>query len=388
MNKAILETFSQLNPIEWGLLGLFVFIFLLRFYYLVFFTGRTLFRSRKEVIANEVATQPISVIFTVRNEEENLLRILPQLLTIPNIKYEVVAVDDYSLDNTFLVIGAFKQKYSHFRISSLNEETRFSEKLAQNIALKAAKHDWILLFPVASEEAVRDWIVSFSANTGIKNRSVLLAYTGLKAKPGFFNLLCRLEMFAQQIKSAGFISNGIPFVYFEENVAFRKQAYFDLGGYGSKTKEPFANLELMINDFISKKQTAVLFSEQSRLTKDIETGKDDYYNLLRRSIRIESYLPRWKQFALVFESLTSLLYLPLLIVTFVCLFDFWIILSVLAGVKILVHLIIMKINQNRLNERKIFISSLVYDLLMPYFKMFYRWHFKQQSRKQKWKGKV
>ena len=146
MNKAILETFSQLNPIEWGLLGLFVFIFLLRFYYLVFFTGRTLFRSRKEVIANEVATLPISVIFTVRNEEENLRRILPQLLTIPNVKYEVVAVDDYSLDNTFSVIGAFKQKYSHFRISSLNEETRFSEKLAQNIALKAAKYDWIFAF--------------------------------------------------------------------------------------------------------------------------------------------------------------------------------------------------------------------------------------------------
>jgi len=43
---------------------------------------------------------------------------------------------------------------------------------------------------------------------------------------------------------------------------------------------------------------------------------------------------------------------------------------------------------NRLNERKIFIPSLVYDLIVPYFKLFYRWYFNNRSQKQKWKVKV
>jgi len=41
-----------------------------------------------------------------------------------------------------------------------------------------------------------------------------------------------------------------------------------------------------------------------------------------------------------------------------------------------------------LNERKIFISSLLYDLVVPYFKLFYRWYFNNRREKQKWKVKA
>ena len=388
MNQPIIDKLFQLKVADWILLGAFIFLFLSRLYYLLFFTGRVLWGTRKEVIANEVSTKPVSVLLTVRNEEKNLQRILPQLLAFNTVKYEVIAVDDYSLDNTYSVLGYYKQKYPHFRISSLNEETRFSVKLAQNIALKAAKYDWVLLCPVEAIEVNDNWIGGFTVSTGIKNRNVLIAYSGLKPKAGFYNLLCRLEMFSQQIRSAGFISNGVPFVYSEDNVAFNRQEYFNLGGYGSKTKEAYANLELIINKFIAKKQTAVLFNDQTRLTKDVETGKDDYYNLLRKSFRIESYLPFWKRLILNIELISSLLYLPMLLVVIAWFFELWPIISALAGVKILTHLIILKIVQKRLNEDKIFIPSLMYSLLVPYYKMFYRWHSRQQSRRQKWKTKV
>ncbi|WP_167619765.1 glycosyltransferase [Maribellus sediminis] len=380
MNHNILDKLQELNAGEWILIGIFLFLLVFRMYYLVFFTGRQLFKSRKVVIANEKAAQPISVFTTVRNEEENLKRVLPQLLEISNVKYEVIAVDDYSLDNTFTVLGAFKHRYPHFRISSLNEETRFSVKLAQNIALKAAQYDWVLQFPISGTGAGNDWLSGFAYNTTSQNRKLLLGYTGIKAKTGFYNLLCRIEMFMQQVKSAGFICNGIPFVYFEDNVAFKRQEYFKLGGYGQKTREAYANLELLINKFITKKETAVLFNETTRLTIDVPTEKDDFLNLIKRSERIERYLPAWKRFMLAFEAVTEMLYLPFLVFVLVYFFELWLFIVVLAGVKLLAHLIIIKIVQNRLNERKIFISSLVYGLLMPYFKLVYRWHFKQQSR--------
>lgn len=380
MNHDILDKLQELNAGEWILIGIFLFLLIFRMYYLLFFTGRQLFKSRKVVIANEKAAQPISVFTTVRNEEENLRRVLPQLLEINNVKYEVIAVDDYSLDNTFTVLGAFKHRYPHFRISSLNEETRFSVKLAQNIALKAAQYDWVLQFPISGAGAGNDWLSGFAYNTTSKNRKLLLGYTGIEPKTGFYNLLCRIEMFTQQLKSAGYICNGIPFVYFEDNLAFKREEYFKLGGYGQKTREPYANLELLINKFITKKETAVLFNETTRLTIDVPTEKDDFLNLIKRSERIERYLPSWKRFMLAFEAVTEMLYSPFLVFVLVYFFELWLFIVVLAGVKLLAHLIIIKIVQNRLNERKIFISSLVYGLLMPYFKLVYRWHFKQQSR--------
>ncbi|HSH19172.1 MAG TPA: hypothetical protein VLA03_01890, partial [Draconibacterium sp.] len=81
-------------------------------------------------------------------------------------------------------------------------------------------------------------------------------------------------------------------------------------------------------------------------------------------------------------------YLPFLVFVLVYFFELWLLIVVLAGVKLLAHLIIIKIVQNRLNERKIFIPSLMYDLIVPYFKLFYSWYFNNRRQKHKWKMKV
>ncbi|HPF50431.1 MAG TPA: glycosyltransferase [Draconibacterium sp.] len=388
MKLTIVETIKQLTIPEWILLGSFLLVYLVRLYHLLFFTGKIVFKGRKEVIANEQAMEPISVLLTVRNEEENLKRILPQLLTINTVKYEAIAVDDYSLDNTYSVLGSFRQRFNHFKISSLNEETRFSAKLAQNIALKAAQNEWVLILPVDALEVSRDWLGGFAVNTTTHNRKVLIAYSGIETAPGWYNLLCRIENFEQQIRSAGFISNGIPFVYFEENVAFRKKEYFDIGGYGQKTKEPYANLELIINQFITKKNSVIIFNQNTCLRRSVKTDKDDFYNLLQRSYRIERYLPHWKRLALQFEAYSQVLFLPFMLLILILFFNLWPVLSILLGLLVFGKIIMIKIIQNRLNEPKIFITSLVYGVFFSYYKLFYRWFYSRNSRKNKWKIKV
>lgn len=388
MKLTIYEIINELSIWEWMLLGAFLTVYLIRLYHLIFFTGRIAFKSKKEVISNEQAMEPISVLLTLRNEEENLKRLLPQLLTIDTVKYEAIAVDDYSLDNTYSVLGNFRHKYSHFKISSLNEETRFSAKLAQNIALKAAQYDWVLILPVEAKEVSGDWLSGFAVNTTTQKRKVLLAYTGIEMASGWYNLLCRIENFEQQIRSAGFISNGIPFVYFEENVAFRKKEYFDIGGYGQKTKEPYANLELVINQFITRKNSVLVFNQNTSIRRSIKTEKDDYYNLLQRSYRIERYLPLWKRLALQFETLSQVLILPLAMLVLAFVVELWPLLSVFLGLLILGKIIMIKIIQNRLNEPKIFITSLVYGLVISYYRLFYRWYYSQFSRHNKWKIKA
>ncbi|MCK3684678.1 glycosyltransferase [Maribellus sp. YY47] len=385
--QTILDSLKEMSVADWIFTGIFLFIFLFRLYYLLLFSGRVVFRSRKEVIINQKANQPITVFLTVRNEEDSLRRLLPQLLSVKDVNYDVVVVDDYSLDNTFTVLGSFKQ-CPNFRFSSLNEETRFSVKLAQNIALKAAQNDWVLSLPIETTEVDKDWLNGFSINTTTDNRNVMMGYSGIKNKPGYYNLLCRTENFLQQLKSLGYVANGIPFVYFEDNVAFRKEEYFKLGGYGQLTKEAYANLELIINQFITKKKTVLLFNEHARITKDVETNRDDFYNLLNRSFRIEKYLPAWKRTFMGFDTFTNVLYSPLLIVMFVLYFKLCPLLTLLAGFKIMLHIILLKITLNRLRERKIFLSSLVYGWLIPYFKPIYKWYFNQSAHRNRWKIKV
>jgi hypothetical protein len=179
----------------------------------------------------------------------------------------------------------------------------------------------------------------------------------------------------------------VPFVYSEENVAFRKIKYFEIGGHAHKISETYANLELIINSFIRKKTTSILFQSDTAIKKTEDLIWNDYLDILKKSLRIEKHLSSSKKAVLAFDEFTKLLFLPLTILTIVLLFHLWPIFGILLFIMFVARLFIIKIALKRLNESKIFIPSLLYDLVISYFKLFYRWYFNNSRQKQKWKVK-
>ena len=379
------DIFNDLNLFELILITVFGVLFLLRLMYLFLFTGRVLFRKKTKNTDDEKI--PLSLIQIIRNEEEHLKKNLPKILSLESVNFEMVVVDDYSQDNSYLVLGLLKDRYKRLTISSLNQETKFSVKLAQNIAIKATKNRWILTVPVSLAEVTAKWLDNISqAATSKKN--VVIGYSTVARTKGFYNRLIRIEKYFAHLKSTGYILNGIPFVYSDENVAFKKEKYFEIGGYGQKITDHYANLELIINSFIRKKATTILFNKESSVRKSETIKRADYFELLKKNIRIESHLSVLKRVILFFDTLVKLLFLPTAIFVIVLLPELWIVFVSLLGFIFTSYLFIIKITQNRLNERKIFIPSLVYDLLMPYYKLFYRWYFNRRSRKNRWKSRV
>ena len=106
----------------------------------------------------------------------------------------------------------------------------------------------------------------------------------------------------------------------------------------------------------------------------------DYLEILKKNIRIEKHLSSSKKTVLLIDELTKLLFAPVAIATTVMIFNAWPLIAALLFIMFTKRLFIIKIAQNRLNERKIFIPSLVYDLFVPYFKLFYRWYFNSRSQ--------
>ncbi len=379
------ELFNGLTGFELVLLAVFGVLFLLRLLYLFLFTGRIIFIKKIKIVNTE--KKPLSLILTIRNEEENLKKNLPKILSLDSVNFEMIVVDDFSHDNSYLVLGLLKERYKRIIISSLNQETRYSMKMAQNIAIKAANNEWILNIPVSMSEVVAGWLDEIS-QVEDNEKNVVIGYSTVAGSKGFFNCLFRIENYFLHLKSTGYILNRMTFVYSEENVAFRKEKYFGRGGYGQKVTEVYANLELVINSFIRKKTTSILFNKESSIQKTEVVKRADYFELLKKSIRIEKHLSVSKRFILALDELGKLLFLPITVFVIVLLPEFWIIFASLLGFMFLANLFIIKITQNRLNEHKIFIPSLVYELIMPYFKLFYRWHFNKRSKKNRWINKV
>ena len=383
MIQNLYNSLADLHGLTLVLACTFVALFVIRFTYLFLFTGRILFRKN----IKQTTTTPVSLIYTVRNEEVRLKNNLAPVLSINDCDFEVIVVDDFSQDNSFQVLGMLRGRSDRLKVSTLFQETRFSTKMAQNLALKAARYDWVMTVPISYENATSEWISGISSALD-NNDTVVLSYCSAHRSKGFVNQIYRIENFLSFTKSIGYILNNFPFVYSEENVAFQKKKYFEIGGHGLKISEPYANLELLINFFIRKKTTAILFRSETAIKKTEDFVWNDFLDILKKSFRIEKHLTASKKSVLAFDELTKMLFPPVAIVAIVFLFDLWPLFAVLLFVMFSARLFIIKIAQNRLNERKIFISSLVYDLVVPYFKLFYRWYFNNRSQKQKWKMKV
>ncbi len=379
------DIFSRLPLPELVLLTVFGVLFLWRLLYQFLFTGRVLFKRKRK--ADDAEHHPFSLLVTVRNEEDKLKKNLPKILAINSVDFEMVVVDDFSQDNSYLVLGLLRDRYKRLTISTLNQETRFSVKLALNIGIKATKNEWVVNVPVSTIRPTPGWLAQISEAI-VPDKNMVVGYSTVAAEKGYYNRLTRIENFYSFIKSTGYILNGISLVYSEDNVAFKKEKYFEIGGFGHKMNEPYANLELLFNLFIRKKTTTVLFNKTSSIRKSEQTGRTEFFELLKKNIRIEKHLPVSKKLFLFLDEAGKLLFIPLATVIFIALPELWIPVSVLLGFKLLANLIIIKISQNRLNERKIFISSLVYELIMPYYKLFFRWHFNRRSRKNRWRSKV
>lgn len=378
MLKSIQEAIQQLNTIEWLALCFFCIIFLFRMIYLLVFTGRVFFLKKHAVRYNK--GKPISLILTLRNEEENIEAYLPPLLNISNVDYEVVAVDDFSSDNSMSILGAIKNKYPNLKISCLNQETWYSVKMAQNLAIKASGYDWVMVIPPTLCQFKQDWLKAVTSSVNL-NQDVVVSYSNVKPAGTFFNNLYRTENFFQQVKSAGFILNRLPFIISEENVAFRKDKYFAEGGYRHKVSEPYANLELLINNFIKTKNTSILYTEETSVFRDETISKSLFFDLLKKEIRIRRHLRLSRKIFLFTEEFTESLFLPATLILIFLIPPLLPILSILFTVIILIRIFIIKKAIRRLNERKLFLSSLIYALLLPYFKLGYRFYYNQHTHK-------
>ncbi len=366
MSISLVEQFKYLNPFEIALGVSFCMLFLIRTLYglVMYFT---LFLNKEKTKEKEESM--ITIIMAIRNEEENLTKNLPNLLNIDDPKYEVIVVDDFSHDQSLTILGQLKESNPKLKISSLNQETRFSTKLSQNIALKASAGKWAMVLSPAINISDKNWLVNFRQAIGV-DTEVVVGYTSVKPKKGFFNLIYRIELFLQQLNSFAFIKMGASYVINELNVLFASQKYFDQGGFRGVMSEEYANMELIINKFIRKKNTEILFSDPGNVVLEEDINKGRYVELKTKVQHIKKKLSFSKRFLIAVNNSSKFLLQVAFILSILFLPTFILYLSIIMGINIIIHLLIIFSALKRLNEQKIFIPSLMYELIEPYYRLF------------------
>ncbi len=367
MQELFNDVFSRLQLYQWLLVIGLVFLFIVRMVYVLLFFGRIIFHKGPKAAANV----PVSLLMPLRNEEEHLKAHLPKLLSFENVDYEIVAVDDFSSDNSLIVLNSYKEQHENLLVSSISQYVRQSEKLLRNLALKAARKDWVLLIPPTANSFSPAWLSAYSSKLN-ETFDVAVGYSNLKGNGTFLNVLYRIESFFQQITSFGYILNGLPYVINETNVAFKKQKYFETGGYGNKIKEPDFNLELLINTFIQKKSTALFISGEHAVRIQKRIGLTGFFELAAKESGLRKYLPFRIRLTQQLFNLSSVLFLPVVVAVLLFIPELWPLVAGIVLVYAVVYSVIIKKILHRLDEPKIFLPSLMVALLRPFFKLVFR----------------
>ena len=176
---------------------------------------------------NEIPKLPVSIIICARDEAANLKKFLPSVLTQDYPDYEVVVVNDCSIDNTEFVLNEFCKIYPNLRYTTIKKDSKFThgKKLAQTVGIKSAKNE-ILIFTDADCYSVNNkWIEKIQQNF-LPETEVVLGYGGYIKNKTLLNKLIRYDTIFIAMQYFSFALSGFPYMGVGRNLAYRKSVFF------------------------------------------------------------------------------------------------------------------------------------------------------------------
>jgi len=228
---------------------------LLQILYYVALFFRFSFHKQKPIISQNV---PISIVLTAKNDAHLLIKTLPELLTQDYPQFEVVVVNDNSDDETPQLVTDFQNHFSNLKLVHLESSVTNikGKKFPLSLGIKAATYDHILLTDANCLPTSNQW-VKLMARHFSDTTKIVLGYSNIRKKRGFFNTLIRFDKLHQAIQYFSYCLAKIPFMGVGQNLAYTKTIFFDNKGFASQNHLQFGDDDLFINKVATTNNCAI-----------------------------------------------------------------------------------------------------------------------------------
>lgn len=195
----------------------------------------------------------ISIIVAAKNEAQNIPNLISALCAqnYPKDLFEVIIVDDNSVDGTFDIATELSRNLDNFTIIKAEEKIYEAKKGALDIGIKAAKHKHILITDADCKPSI-EWINSFAIGFEKKN-DFLFGIAPFCETKSITNLIARFENLRANIIVFAFAKLGMPYSASARSIGFSKEAYFKLDGYQNTTETLSGDDDLLLREAIKYK---------------------------------------------------------------------------------------------------------------------------------------
>lgn len=339
---------------------------------------------KKHVRTDEQNLPPISLIICARNEDTNLKKNLPKILSQKYPQFEVIVVDDNSADGTVEYLFFLSQKEPRLKRVKVGEVNRLmaGKKFALTLGIKAANYDTLILtdadcYP-ASENWMKELVLQYKANT-----EIVLGYGAYEKENGFLNKVIRYETAQAAMSYMGFALAGLPYMGVGRNLSYRKHLFFDSGGFADHRTVLSGDDDLFINKVAKHKNTRITIEPDAFTFSPPKQTWDEWKEQKTRHLSTGRYYKFRHKFFLALYPVTHILFYPLFILLMISLFQWYIIAAIF-----LFRWILMRVaysgSMKRLQENDLIRYIELFDILQVFyyfrfakaalFKMNYRWN--------------
>jgi biofilm PGA synthesis N-glycosyltransferase PgaC len=300
--------FSFVEYIPVALFALFFLFFLVQMYYLLIQQSRLVAYRLPEVDLTEVKL-PVSVIISARNEAVNLPKYLPAILAQNYPEFEVVVINDCSVDETPHILEEMAINYPHLRLVTVTEHPRFKtgKKFALTMGIKAAKYEHLLFTDADCSPASPNWIAHMAANFTGKTQMVL-GYSPYTNTRGFINAFTRFETLRTGISYLSSALKHNAYMGIGRNLAYTKTLFFSCKGFASHLHVMAGDDDLFVNKNATPTNTAIEIHPDAFVFSDSKQSLKDYIRQKKRHMGVGGLYKNKHRRMLSFDAISGFLF--------------------------------------------------------------------------------
>ena len=318
-------------------------------------------RLSKHKMKEASFSNPISIIICAKNEEENLKNNLPEILNQKYFNFEVIVVNDQSIDGTSFLLEELEKLHSNLVIVTIDNHVnqQIGKKFALTLGIKTAKHEHLLLTDADCLPNSSNWVKQMSSN--FNTSEIVLGFGGYQKRKSLLNKFIRFDAFNVAQQYLSFALAGQTYMGVGRNLAYKKSLFFDNKGFASHIHIPSGDDDLFIQEIAPKCTVAIEISEDTHTTSEvIQSWREWIYQKRRHISTSQLYKTKFKVLLTLYPY-AQLLFWVSIILLFVIKSPPFFVLS-LVGLKLLSSYLINFTPMKKLNVLDLYWIHPLYEI--------------------------
>ena len=358
-----------------------VFFASIQLFYVAIVFGRLAFYKEEE--KKPQALPPISIIIAARNESDNLYENLPYILTQDYPEFEVIIVNNQSVDDSTWLLKALCLQHKNLRVVEIakNKHLLPGKKLPITLGVKGAKYENMLFTDADCRPASNHWL-RIMAGSFSEKKEIVLGYAPYYKTKGIINKIIRYDTAFIGVSYLSMALVKLPYMGVGRNLAYSKKVFDTVRGFKSHYSLPSGDDDLFIQEAaVNENYTIQLSPDSFCFSMPATTWK----SWIRQKTRHYTTSSRYN---FIKKALLGIYPISLLMtwISFVILLsnaNWWIIGLIIFSILLIIKWLIQGKCLRKLNEKRFAMAFPLWDLahalLMPIM-----YNFSDHKRYKKW----